>query len=255
MVLFRVPLRTREWIGLSVINTMYNYFLPFQGAMLLRAQYLKRKYGFEYSKYAALAGGSLLIGLLLSGLISIVLLLVKYVLTGFLYKNLLILVCILFVITVALAVFFWNIGSSGIRTRWSWFDRLISKILTAVSFFKKDNHILAVITLSTLALYFFSGLRLYFSFQALGISIGLLEILIVQSISVFSMILPITPGSLGVREGIIGLVCMMLHVNIEDAILAAALDRVAGIVTTFSLGTVYHFILIKDLKNIERIIT
>lgn len=248
MILFKMPIKTREWIGLSVTNSMYNYIVPFQGAMLIRAKYLKAKYGFEYSKYAALSGGALLIGLLTASLASIILLLLKNVLTGFFYKNLFILVCILFSITMALSAFLWFTDLKRIKTGWLWLDNLLSVFFSGIDFFKKNNSLLLVITATNIFLYFFIGLRLYFSFKAIGVPAGLLEIVVIQAISAFSMVLPITPGNLGVREGIIGLTSLMLNIRIEDAILAAALDRAVGMFIIFILGSLYHFILMKELK-------
>lgn len=248
MILFKVQLKTREWIGLSVTNTMYNYIVPFQGALLIRAQYLKTKYRFEYSKYAALSGGALLIGLLTASFASVILLIIKFVFTGYFYKSLFIMVCILFSITMVLSTSLWFIDFKRFKTGWLWLDNLLSVFFAGIAFFKKDNSLLLVITMTNLFLYFFMGLRLYFSFKAIEVPAGLLEIVVIQAISVFSMVLPITPGYLGVREGLIGLIAVMLNIRIEDAVLAAALDRVVGMVIIFILGSIYHFILIKEMK-------
>lgn len=248
MILFNVPLKFREWIGLSVTNSMYNYILPFQGALLIRAQYLKRKYGFEYSKYAALSGGALLIGLMVASFTSMVLLMVKYGISGYLYKDLLILVGILFFITILISFFLWFIDLTRIKSGWIWLDLQILNFSTGINVFKKNNSMLLIIAVTNLALFFFMGLRLYFSFKAIDVPVGLLEIIVIQAISVFSMILPITPGNLGVREGIIGLISVMLKIRLEDAVLAAALDRVVGMVVIFIFGSIYHFVLMKELK-------
>lgn len=249
MMLFKLPLKVWEWIGLSVTNSMYNYFLPFQGAALIRAQYLKRKYSFEYSTYAALTSGALLIGLLTAGFTSCFLLLIKYFITGHLYKSIFIVVIFLFTFTLLLAIFLWFNNFRKISTKWVWLNRQLEIFFDGITFYKRNNSLLLRIVATNIALYLFMGLRLYFAFKVTGVQIDLVEIVVIQSVSVFSMILPITPGNLGIREGIIGLTSVMLNIPLEDAVLAASIDRVAGMVIIFFFGALFHIVLTCERKS------
>ncbi len=45
--------------GLTICHSMFNYDLPARGGTVVKAYYLKGKYGLGYSYYAALLAGSL----------------------------------------------------------------------------------------------------------------------------------------------------------------------------------------------------
>ena len=90
------------------------------------------------------------------------------------------------------------------------------------------------------------GGKLYWSFKAIGRPVELLDILVVQSLVVFSMVISITPGNLGIKEGVIGLLANQLGVPFADAILAASIDRGVSMLITFLLGMSYSKILLNN---------
>ncbi len=249
MILFKIPLKIKEWIGLSLTNSMYSYIIPFQGSMLLRAKYLKSKYEFEYSKYAALSGGSLIIGFWVAGISSLILLLTSYFITGYYNKSLLMLVGLLLILTLIISLILWYIPENRIKSGWKGLDNTIAQILKGIKVFKNNIKQLIIISIIYLISFLMLGLRLYFSFQSVGISVSLFDVLLIQMISVFSMILAITPGNLLIREGIIGLLSNILGIPIEVAILAATIDRAIGMSIIFLFGTIYHFILMRELND------
>jgi uncharacterized protein (TIRG00374 family) len=249
MILFNVPLKIKEWIGLSLTNTMYSYIIPFQGSMLLRAKYLKSKYKFEYSKYAALSGGSLIIGFWVAGISALILLLTSYIKTGLYNKPLILMVGSLLVLTLIMSLILWYIPENRLKTGWKELDNIIAQIISGVKVFKTNTKQLIVISITYLFSFLLLGLRLYFSFQSVDISVGLTDILIIQMLAVFSMVLAITPGNLVVREGIIGLLSNTIGIPIEISFLAATIDRAIGMAIIFLFGTIYHFILMRELND------
>ena len=74
---------------------------------------------------------------------------------------------------------------------------------------------------------------------------NLFHILIIQSLTTFSTVVSITPGNLGVKEGIIGSFAFMLNIPATDAIFAATVDRGISMVVTFALGLIFSKILMK----------
>ena len=65
------------------------------------------------------------------------------------------------------------------------------------------------------------------------------------------MVFSITPGNIGIKEGIIGLLSSMVGVNMPEAIFAATIDRVIAIIVTFVFGLYYSKILLSDLITPE----
>lgn len=244
---FQLSLKFKEWFGLSALNTFYSYFIPARGGLLARAYYLKSKYNFDYTKYMALLGGSFLLAFLVASLTAIILLLARYLFYDAFEQNLFLISLGLFVITSIASIILWFFPTFKSKTGLQKLDKLINSVIVGFQYFKTNNKLLFIIALTHFALIFFMGLRLYFSFRAIDIPVNVLSILIIQALVVFSMVLSITPGNLGIKEGIIGLLATMIGVPLKDAILAAAIDRAVAMIIVFSLGGIYHFVLMREL--------
>lgn len=247
MRIFNVKLRFKEWFGLSATNNMYSYILPARGGLVARAFYLKKKYNFNYALYASLLGGSFIIGFVVSSLVAVVLVVVKYLITSQFYTDLFLISLLFFIINISVIFFILRKPERKIRIGITKIDNILSDIYSGFIFFKTNKKAVYLVIISQFALIFFLGLRLYVSFRVIDISVDLLSILIVQSLVVFSMVLSVTPGNLGIKEGIIGLLATMIGVSLDNAIMAAAIDRAAAMVIVFAFGSVFHFILGKEL--------
>jgi hypothetical protein len=249
--LFDVSLKFKEWFGLSVANTMYNYFVPARGGLVARAFYLKKKYGLEYSKYASLLGGTFLINFLVASFSALLLNAINLIVNDVFFRDIFWVSLILFSGTLSISLLLWFYPQLLIKTGWTRLDNFLKSILEGLKYFKSNYKILGLIALTQVGVIVFMGLRLYFSFLVLDIQIDLLFILIVQSLIVFSMVLSLTPGNLGIKEGIIGLLASMMDIPLKDTIMAAALDRAIAMIVVFSIGTIFHFILSKEKQLVS----
>ena len=251
MSVFNIHLPFKEYFGLTISNTMFNYYIPARGGIVVRAYYLKEKYNFELSKYLSLLGGDYFINTFVSAFTAVVLLLLLYLRKN-IFHTILFSISTGLLITLYFLYIIFNIfnrkinfiSNSKILTK-------IKSILDGLVYYKKNPKIIVKIALSQLALIFFMGIRLYISFIAIGMNIDFLNILIVQSLIVFSMVFSITPGNIGIKEGIIGLLSSMVGVNMPEAIFAATIDRVIAIIVTFVFGLYYSKILLSDLITPE----
>jgi uncharacterized protein (TIRG00374 family) len=249
MLLFKIKLKFKEWFGLSLINTMYNYFIPAGGGLFARAYYLKKKYNFDYSKYIALTGGASLLGFGVASFSALTLIILKYFLSGFFNADLLGISLLLFLGSLLLTLIFILSPNLRLARGWKIFDTLIIGVQRSNNYFNSNYKILSYTIFSRFALIFFMGLRLFFSFKVLDIEVDLISILTIQSLIIFSMVISITPGNIGVKEGIIGLLATMIGIPLKDAILAAAIDRAVAMIIVFALGGIYHFILLREIKQ------
>ena len=71
MKMFGVTLTFTEWFGLTTANTMYNYYMPARGGLIIRALYLKKKYNFSYAKYLSLTSGAYILNMIVASLSSL----------------------------------------------------------------------------------------------------------------------------------------------------------------------------------------
>jgi uncharacterized protein (TIRG00374 family) len=249
--IFNIKLPFREWFGLTATNTMYNYFLPARGGFLARAYYLKKKYGFEYSKYISLLSGALLIGFLISSFSAVMSLIMIFFIYGAVYVQLLYLSLALFIGTFMGILIFWFLPTNFIKYPSRRLTDFFFNIIKGLQYFQNSKKTLALVMSIHFVTILFFGLRLYFAFLALGVEVNFLYIVVVQSLVAFTMVVSLTPGNLGIKEGIIGMLATMMDIPLSDAIMAAAIDRSVAMVIVFIFGGIYHFVLLREpLKKV-----
>ena len=69
--IFSIHPQFHEWFGLTVCNTMLNYFVVGKGGTAAKAYYLSKRFGFKYSFYISLITGSTIIGFALTAILGL----------------------------------------------------------------------------------------------------------------------------------------------------------------------------------------
>lgn len=242
--IFCLDLRFKEWFGLTVINTMISYYTPVRGGLVARAYYLNRKYNLSYSRYAALLGGSYSINFFVASLGTIFFILSAGLYSGFFNQNILRLGAGLLFGTVVANVLLFKLCSRMTSFKLGKYGQVLGDVAEGVALFRKRPLLVAKIALVQFCVIVIMGGKLYWSFEAIGKTVGLLDILAVQCLVTFSMLVSITPGNLGIKEGVIGLLASQFGVPFADAVLAASVDRGVSMFTTFLFGLIYSKILL-----------
>ena len=243
--IFGVALAFKEWFGLTVVSTMISYYTPVKAGMVARAYYLKKIHQFSYSNYISLLSASYLINLLVASGTSSWLSFFSY---HFYSQNewpIFVLSIVLLMITVACAILVLFCSSVISFNPGNALLNFMTDLMGGFRILMKKKSILAKIAGIQLVLIFIMALKLYWSFKAIGIQVSFVHILIIQSLTTFSTVVSITPGNLGVKEGIIGSFAFMLNIPATDAIFAATVDRGISMVVTFALGLIFSKILMK----------
>ena len=70
-----------------------------------------------------------------------------------------------------------------------------------------------------------TGFLYYFEFRGLGIDISIMNVILYNCLSGVSLLVSITPGSLGIREGIFSITSDILGITNEQIMQLALLDR------------------------------
>ncbi|MFW6047002.1 MAG: lysylphosphatidylglycerol synthase domain-containing protein, partial [Candidatus Woesearchaeota archaeon] len=78
--IFGLRLKFKQWFGLTVTNTMLNYYTPARGGTVLKAFYLKKTHNLAYSKFISLTVGTYFIGFFLAALSAVFFILLSAVL-------------------------------------------------------------------------------------------------------------------------------------------------------------------------------
>jgi uncharacterized protein (TIRG00374 family) len=89
----------------------------------------------------------------------------------------------------------------------------------------------------------------HFSFRAYGLHLALYKCLLITALLEFSVLIKITPGSLGVTEAIIVIGAQIFDITPAQGLLAAGLMRIINLVLIFSLGPIFSYALSVDIRT------
>lgn len=239
----------REWFGLTVCNTMFSYYFPAKGGLAIRAVYLKQRYRFPYTSHVSLLVGAYLVCLILSAALGLFFLAVNYLFYEEWFPKLFFLFLFLFAATTGGAVVVSRLGGRNFHIRHGKVNEILMNFIKGMQYFRTNRK--TVFKFGTFHLFsiFLLAVRLFLSFRALGLVVGPIKALIIQSLTGYSMVVSLTPGNLGIKEGIIAFSAGLMEISPDSAMLAAVLDRAVAIVVVFSLGLVFSHLLIKRLPE------
>ncbi|MPZ17948.1 MAG: hypothetical protein GEV06_08560 [Luteitalea sp.] len=233
-VLFRaegVPISFWENFVLSSAAGFGNY-LPLRVGMILRAQYMKRKYGMGYVRFGSLSAIRMAIQISISGLVGIGALLFGGLTSGRMsYPLLAIFGSLTIVACVALTRPLPPLAFSGRRAARFWHD-----LREGFGIARRRPRLAAMSALWGLAQYVLLSIRFGIAFHLLGTSAPPWVLLVLGVASSVSSLLAITPGGLGIRELIIGYVVFATGQTFDVGIFAGAFDRAAQLIVVATLG-------------------
>jgi len=223
--------------------------MPARGGTVLKAIYLKKKHNLNYTKFISLTTGAYLIGSFLASLSAIFFILINFLFYGIFYGKLFLISLSLSIVTLIFISIVKFFEISHILRNFPKIQKLIQNVEKGLSLFKGNNNLLAKIVVFKFLFIFIMGLKLYCAFIAIGIETNLLTILIIQSLAVFSMFISLTPGNLGIREGIIGLLSAILDIPLKKALFGAFIDRAAMMCIVIFLGLIFTRILATTMER------
>jgi len=224
---FGRDISVKESFYISTISRMGNYLLPMRAGAVFRAAYLKNKYNFEYSKFLSTLYGYYIILFLLYAVIGIVSLSVKWIFGDELYLILLVSFLVLFVLMLTLMFFRIPLQRLIKKKEGFWgkvvefFDRFIRGWDTIV----KNKKLLKQLIIIILGHIFFNTVVIFIEFIALGIDVDILNLILYSSLSGVSLLFSLTPGSLGIREGVFLITSQSLGLAQGQILQLAIIDR------------------------------
>ena len=97
--------------------------------------------------------------------------------------------------------------------------------------------------------------RLHLIFEAVGSPVPVVDILAIRLLVSVFMLVTITPGNLGIREGAVAFSAQLLGIDVTAALFAALIERALNLVFVFALGSVFGRLLIQDFARESRLST
>jgi uncharacterized membrane protein YbhN (UPF0104 family) len=228
--LFKKPLPLMESIRVTAYSSLINFFGFLQGGVGFRGYYLYQYYAIPVKKYVAMTTVQYAIVFGLSGLM---------VLTGLVFAKqntltpLLVTALISFIVIVTATFLFIYYKKTAFTVR------IISRIETATKFLNASivGKIILVATLQLLG----SALAYYVGLRSIGAEVSVESLFIYTGVSQFSILIALTPGAIGIREGLLLIVSTQMNLSTQDIVLAATIDRAVffitlGVIAPFSIN-------------------
>lgn len=246
-----------EIFGLSALTRFSKQVSPDYIAATIRAVYLKKKYKSSYTRFASSFALSNLMQLTISGPIAILALIThkQNINSTVLIVLCLLVVAITFIIFGPLVSLFSNFVTKTPLVK----VRLVNKANEALAHFdelRTQKVLLIRMTIWIFATLVISALMLKSIFFSLGQTIGVDSALFMSSMLSWSMVFSVTPGGIGVREGMLTLAGSVIGIPIAISLAAALSIRVLMFVITALLSAYFaprlfneSFLSIHEIKS------
>lgn len=216
-----------ESARVTAYSSLINFFGFFQGGVGFRGLYLKRHYQVSLKRYTLLTFIQYLVFFGVAGLMLIIgLALVLSLSTLFLV-----------VLGILVSLIFLSFGIYKIKP--SILNRLFQRVTSIIPLV----HVKSILFISLISMLMLTGSMIANSIElsVIGAHVTLGGLLIYTGISQFAIIVALTPGAVGIREGILLLVQGQMMLSTNDIVLAATIDRLLyfitlGLFTPLALG-------------------
>lgn len=216
-----------ESFFLATISRIGNYLLPMRAGALFRATYLKKKYNFRYANFLSTLYGYYIIFFLTNSLLAIFVLLGKSIGTQNISYPLL-LFFIFIVIGMLLLIFLRFPFKKFLRGKIKFVEKIVSildQFIDGWDLIVKNKRAFLMLILVAFGNIFLNMIVVYVEFSAIQKIPSILDIILYTCISGVSLLISITPGSLGIREGAFLLTSESIGLSPDEIMRLAFLDR------------------------------
>ena len=222
---YGVYLKFKDWYGLATISEMFNYLLPARGGSAIRLLYLHDKYHISKRELLSMGLAVVMTGFLMLGIF------------GAIY-------CHLFLSHInplfyALEILYVGVTVSSLIFVFA-SDFVISLLKMDAKYSPKkylvDKKIMGVSSLCYLGMLLINPIKIYLSFKAIGIDLGLTETIEMSLILLASSFFQVVPGNIGVKEMATAYIGKQYGIQFETALLASLIDRSIMMLFLFPVG-------------------
>jgi len=206
-----------EAFFISLVTTVGNYALPMRGGVGLTALYLKRKHAIGYRDFAKISLARFSTIFLIDSLLGLLAVFVLWESEGVFNRPILIVLVIALVVSGLIHI----AASVPLGDRWRFLTRWIGG---STDLLKTKGVTKVVVGIALLN----SAVRVLWilgCFHAISISLSFYQALLLSSLIPLSMVVTLTPGNLGITEGLLIYVSRIFGVGPSSAIMCALLMR------------------------------
>lgn len=240
-----IPLLLNEGIGLATINTLANQ-LPFTGGLVAKGFYLKRKYALAYTHFLSATLALYICLVTTSGVVGLIVLGYLRLVDGKTIPTPLVLGFL--GLAMSFTLFWLPFDPSIVSGKWK---RRIVQLVQGWRVLSQNRPLIVeLVALGLLGIFVMAG-RFWVVLHMLSQDITLLQCVLLSSSLILTNLVNITPGALGIREGIVAGVVALLGFDPGVSVVAVGIDRLVALLVIIILGTFYTHMLSKQIINIQ----
>ena len=234
-----------DMFAITSISTMYNYILPASGGMAIRGVLLKKKFNISWGAVAAVMGAyhiACYVGMTILLLVTATLVYSM----GYLSNEIYIVVLSFFALLAigVVVVYKLNLRFPPKNKLLTFLNQMIEGVHQLKKEYKRHYRTIAYQIIVVLI----SSIKLYLCFEFLEIPVSSWKIFLVQSFIVLSLVFSLTPGNIGIQEGILIAFSGFLDLPPESLLIGGILDRVTNVIAVLLLGISGKVWLLKQVK-------
>mgnify|MGYP006292252011 CR=1 FL=1 len=241
--LFDIDLAVKESVDLTILSTFGNHFLPLRGGAGFRAYYLKKRHMFPYPSFIATMAGVYVIEILVYSICGIGGLILLMGFRQAIESPILLFLTILSLSTILFLLFKPKIE---VKNKIGGYLQSANQGLTSIF---SDKKALIFLILLEFGFVLINVFRFSLVLKALKLDVGFTSALLYSVASMLSMLVNLTPASIGIREGIVGLTSKYLGGGLLGGVLAGSLDRMMSIIVILTLTPSSSHKILKQYLN------
>jgi len=241
---FGVQLGFVEWYGMILFTNLLNLILPARADMVFTAGYLKTMHGLSLAHFASMTYGNAV--LFAAVMVVEALLGLAYIAwdLGYWSPRVLVFAAVMGVLAVALLL----LPALPVKGE----GRIASGLRRALEGWRSLRQ--APRLLPRLARYMVLGSLIfaawmYVSYHALGFEVDLPRVLVAGVVVQLSFLLVLTPGNLGIREALTGLVSQLIGLGFSEGVIVTLLQRAVSLLVFSVVGGVFGLMLTRALRR------
>jgi len=245
------PVAAGEAVGLTAVNTAANYAIPVRGGAAARAAYMRAVHDMPVSRYAMVMTSLLGVSLVVAAAAGLLVGTMPGVRTDGAVELVFGIVLVAGSLAAAVLVV--------VRERWKgprWLRRIGEALSAGIDAWLAAPGHMWRFAASGLIVFGIGAGKLWLAFTAVGTPIAPAGAVVLQAAATLAFLVSLTPGNLGVREGIVVAVATGLGLDVDVALAAVLVDRLTEMVATFLIAVVFSRALMRSAgdtaTNVER---
>jgi uncharacterized membrane protein YbhN (UPF0104 family) len=219
-----------DMVFLHNAATLLNY-VPMKFGTVFKANYLKRRYGLAYAHFATFFVYSTFLMTAIAAIVGLVVLLSVYGLCE--YENKIL--AVVFVIAIIVSLLFLFVPLP-IPKGQGWLSTTLRNFMFGRAQISKEKKTIFTVSVLLGVNLLLTAARLGIIYHSMGKNIHLGGYLVFSALSFVALCIALTPGSLGIRELVLGFGAVVVGIPLEVGILAAMIDRAIAISYAFIVG-------------------